>query len=99
LALTLFTAVFYGQTIRVLYPYLGRSFAIVVTVPMLLERASFGTRAGIFTGLLAFPVNLSLVILAGGNWNLWLQASGFLDHFVLLFVDTFAGYSRNLTCA
>ena len=86
------TFVLYTLACLVLLPHAGKSLFILVSVPVLVTAWLFGALSGIAAGLLAFPLNLMLVIIFGFDVQLWLAEGGILGSAATVLVGVTVGY-------
>ena len=76
---------------------LGNGAGILAIIPVIVTAWLFGWRGGLASGLLAFPLNSLLVILAGSTtWSDWIGQGGVIGTTALMLVGTIVGWLRDL---
>jgi len=76
---------------------LGNAAGILAVVPVLVVAWLFGRQGGLVSGVLAFPLNSLLVILAAdADWHLWVREGGGVGTGALVVVGAAVGQLRDL---
>ena len=97
LALILGHVVVYVVVYTLLSPALGSDTAILATLPIVMAGVFFGLRGGLLAGILALPLNVSLVQLAADmSWSDWVRQDGALVTVTLILVGTLTGWLRDI---
>ena len=90
-------AVFAAAHVLVLHPALGDASGIVTIAPVLAFALLFGSRGGIFAGVLALPfLMLTAVLLSDRGWLDWLWPAGLLGSGALVLTGAVGGRYRDL---
>lgn len=86
----------YAVLTPLVHHVVGDAVGILGIVPVVLAAWLFGSRGGLITPLLLFPMNAGLAIFLGMTLGDWLANGGLLGHGALLAVGWTVGKQRDL---
>ncbi|MBC8263422.1 MAG: PAS domain S-box protein, partial [Anaerolineales bacterium] len=79
------------------YRLVGPAVAALGILPVVAMGWFFGMRAGVLAGLLAFPLNMSLIALAGGaGWDTMSREGGLLGSLLIVLIGAVVGRLSDL---
>jgi len=90
--------VVYALAFIPLYHLMGESAIELVLLPVITAGGLLGTWDGLLAGLLAFPLNMLLLSLAGEpGWNVMTQRDGLVDSMVMALIGAVVGRLHDLS--
>ncbi len=90
--------VVYALVFIPLYHLVGEPAIELVLLPVITAGGLLGTRGGLLAGLLAFPLNVLLLSLAGEpGWNVMTQEGGLVDSTVMVLIGAVVGRLHDLS--
>ena len=99
IALVLGTWIAYALAFMPLYGLMGAGAMVsaLAMLPVIVTAWFYGMWAGLFAGLLAFPLNVLLITLTGGSgWGMMSHSASLLGSFLLALVGMVVGRLRDL---
>ncbi|OIO95477.1 MAG: hypothetical protein AUK03_05390 [Anaerolineae bacterium CG2_30_64_16] len=99
MALVLGTWIAYALAFMPLYGLMGAGAMVsaLAMLPVIVTAWFYGMWAGLFAGLLAFPLNVLLITLTGGSgWGMMSHSASLLGSFLLALVGMVVGRLRDL---